>query len=201
MKTGKKSEAEKGATMGHVLLQTLAVGFAYILLVLMPLVLLLNYASEHSGPIVTVLICLYILTLAVVGALLYRRKERREERAVMGDQAFFERYPREWKKELRRWRRAATLRLSEPQQSQQIPAALRMYREAGPQEQARFGFAPQGETGLSIPYDELYYRDHPRQLDRELRRQRRIRQRSGQVGPSAVEDRLESLKRRLEAER
>jgi len=79
------------------------VGFA-------PIFLLLAYADRISGVLFAVLLVLYIALLFAVAILVVRPRRMNELRAILGDEAFFARYPHEKKKELRRWKKVDAYR-------------------------------------------------------------------------------------------
>lgn len=96
-------------TMAGVLTTSFGIGF-YFIAALCPLYLLISFGEELGGWLYMLLLFLYFIMLAVAGAVLYRRNELRRERVLLGDEAFFEMYPRLWRRELRRRRKLSSCR-------------------------------------------------------------------------------------------
>lgn len=72
---------------------------------LIPFFLLLSYAERLGSTLYIILWILYFGVFFSLAAALTFPAQRRRLRMMMGDEAFFAAYPRERKKEERRWRR------------------------------------------------------------------------------------------------
>ena len=75
-----------------------------------PIILLLVYAEKIKGVLFVILLALYVLILGTAAVLVMRPARMRQLRAILGDEAFFARYPREKKKEERRWQKVVAYR-------------------------------------------------------------------------------------------
>ena len=87
-------------SMASVVTTSFGLGM-YFIAALCPLYLLISCAEQLGERLYTPLLVLYFLLLAVVGAVVYRRRELRRERVLLGDEEFFRMYPRLQ----RRWNR------------------------------------------------------------------------------------------------
>lgn len=95
---------KKGSSTVSVVLLAIGLGLSFTAVTS---VLFFLIASSDLLPrwLYVVLEVLYFLVLAIVGGCLYRRIDLRRERAQLGDEVFFEMYPREWKREIKRRKR------------------------------------------------------------------------------------------------
>ena len=104
-----RSDMKKGSSFLFVLL--LALGLAITMsLYGWLLMLIIAFAPKMPPGLFPVLIVLYFGSLLVFGYFVYQRIELREERSILGDEVFFAMHPREWKREVRRWKDVDTYR-------------------------------------------------------------------------------------------
>lgn len=163
-----------------------------------------------------VYILLTILWYGVVlwiGYVVYKRIDLRRERYLLGDEAFFRLHPREWKREIRRWKNVDSYRVVAQDFSQdELPALLQLGYQATKEEIARLGLALEQRDEISkaatqllhdTPYDELYYRAYPQRLRCKLallRMRRTVIEKltSSSREPTLYERRLEEIKAIIE---
>ena len=180
-------DSQKGSSLLSVMLISLSI-VLYFFVFTWLLIFLIVFAGRMPKWLYFTLLFLYLTLLASTGGYLYRRIELRKERALYGDEAFFAAHPKEWKRELRRWRRAGAHRTAANEESEEGPAVL----------SGTNGNAAEPKKA----YDELYYGMYPNVLKRDLARQRffrRIRERLTHTSkePSVYEKRLAELKEKL----
>lgn len=169
----------QGSSLLFVMLVSIGI-VLYFALFTWLLIFLIVFSGHMPKWLYFLLLFLYFGMLMVTGGMLYRRIELRRERALYGDEAFFAAHPKEWKRELRRWKRSGAYR-----SASDGPAVL-----------------DGNVTGSKKPYDELYYETEPNALQRDLRRQRFFRRVCEKITrsskePSAYEKRLEELRQKL----
>ena len=192
MKKRRSHSYRRGSSFFSVLLLTfgtalLMSGYGWVLGIL------IAYAEKIPGWLFFPLLLLYFGSLLLFGYFVYRRIELRRERSIIGDKAFFEQHPREWKREIRRWKDVDSYRaVSETMDQSELPALLQLGYSASKEEIDALGIAlkartqsddepSKGPAGVrhEVAYDELYYRAHPHALKRKrlgLQRRRRIRE-------------------------
>ena len=213
----RRSDMKKGSSFLFVLLLALGLAFAMSLYGWL-LILIIALAPKMPPGLFPVLLVLYSGFLLVFGYFVYRRIDLRQERSIFGDEAFFRMHPREWKREIRRWKDVDSYRaVSKQLDKDQLPALLQLGYDASQEEIDALGIAlkartvtpdvSMGPSGVhhQTAYDELYYRAHPRKLDRKLRKlrlRRRIRERvtSASQDPSLYELRLLEIKQKIESD-
>lgn len=183
----RKPDCQKGGSLFSVALTSLGL-ISYFIVFLWAFIFLIVFSDHMPKWLYFTLLILYFAMLMTTGMVLYRRIDLRRERALYGDEAFFAAHPKEWKRELRRWRKAGAYHAA----SDDIPAVLR------------------GEDGSpvkqGVPYDEQYYRMCPKALRRDLRLQRLRRRMLEKITfsskePSLYEKRLEALAEKIGDER
>ncbi len=177
---------KKGSSMVAILL--ICIGFIlYFAAGCWTFIFLITYAIRLPGWLFYSLLALYFGTLFLFASLVYRKGELQRERAILGDEIFFREHPREWKRELKRWKNVSAYRAVSAEQPSDGPAIL-----LGEETQAK-----------ELPaYDELYYRISPNALKRDLRMQQfrrrlRVRLTRKRIEPSPYEQRLTELSQKL----
>ena len=145
-----------------------------------PPALVLMYAHKLSTPAFLLLLALGFAWLVVFGEICVRPSILRAERAIMGDEAFFQRHPREFRREVARWRKvSAFMNGISDSDIELLPGLLQLKRELSSDDAARLGIVHGGskfdeefkDVEFSCEkYDRIYYSKHPRMLKRELRR-------------------------------
>lgn len=182
MKAKKKRQLGRirGGSLFSVALISLGL-ISYFMLLQWAFIFLIVFSDQMPKWLYFTLLFLYIASITTAGMYLYRRIDLRRERAQYGDDAFFAAHPKEWKRELRRWRKAGAYHTV----PDDVPAV------------------PQGGEGSplkqGIPYDEQYYRMYPKALGRDLKAQRLRRRFLEKITfsarkPSPYERRLTELK-------
>lgn len=181
----RRPDYKKGSSTLSVMMTALTVALYFFIFTWL-FIFLIVFGGRLPRWLYFTLLFLYLAFLFGIGMYLYRRIDFRRERAVYGDDAFFEAHPKEWKRELRRWRKSGAYHVV----SEDLPAVLR------------------GEEGTPLkqgtPYDELYYRMYPKALRRDLKRQQFKRRLRGiftsSPEPSVYERRLSELAEKIEVE-
>ena len=145
-----------------------------------PPALVLMYAHKFSAPMFLLLMALGFAWLVVFGEICVRPSILRSERALLGDEAFFKRHPREFRREVARWHRvSAFMNGVNDSDIELLPGLLQLRRELSSDDAARLGVVHAGskfdEAFKDIEfscekYDRIYYSKHPRMLKLELRR-------------------------------
>ncbi len=143
-----------------------------------------GYTVIHAHVLPTPLfIILQIVTLSVIpifGYFVFHPIIMRTERFMMGDEMFFSRHPREYRKEVARWRKvAAHMNAVAEGEEELLPGILQLKRELSPEDAARYGVLMNSANGSVVyenefefnseRYDRIYYSQHPRMLRLELR--------------------------------
>ncbi|MBO4419233.1 MAG: hypothetical protein J5789_05370 [Oscillospiraceae bacterium] len=132
-----------------------------------PLYFLLAYADVLRGWLFTLLLVLYIGLIAAGGMFLLRRRSLRHERNQLGDEVFFEMYPREWRRELRRRGKLATsIWVAQRLTAQDYSTKSRRGWDVSEETLRRCGIDP--DSLRTVPYDEIYYSGHPGRLSWDL---------------------------------
>lgn len=186
MKAKKKRQLGRirGGSLFSVALISLGL-ISYFMLLQWAFIFLIVFSEQMPKWLYFTLLFLYIASITTAGMYLYRRLDLRRERAQYGDEAFFQAYPREWKRELRRWKKTGAYHTVQ----NEAPAVLQR-SDGSPLKQG-------------LPYDELYYRMCPKALKRDLKVQR-LRRRflekiaSSQRAPSPYEQRLAEIKTKFD---
>jgi hypothetical protein len=145
-----------------------------------PPALVLMYAHKFSAPMFLLLMALGFVWLVVFGEICVRPSILRSERALLGDEAFFQKHPREFRREVARWRKvSAFMNGVNDSDFDLLPGLLQLKRELSSDDAARLGVVHSGskfeeefkDVEFSCEkYDRIYYGKHPRMLKRELRR-------------------------------
>lgn len=212
----KRSRANRGSSMPSVLLLVLGIAFGLILPGSL-LVFLIIYSHALPTWLYIVLTFLYYGLLVLVAILISRRANLRKERYMLGDELFFRLHPREWKRELKRWKDVDSYRvISHETAAENVPALIQLGYSASQEEVDRLGIALKARNGEQGPagtaallhetaYDELYYRAHPKKLKWEialltLRRKLAERFTASSREPSLYEQRLEEIRKKIEAD-
>jgi hypothetical protein len=202
--------------MPSVLLLVLGIAFGLILPGSL-LVFLIIYSHALPTWLYIVLTFLYYGLLVLVAILISRRANLRKERYMLGDELFFRLHPREWKRELKRWKDVDSYRvISHETAAENVPALIQFGYSASQEEVDRLGIALKARNGEQGPagtaallhetaYDELYYRAHPKKLKWELaaltlRRKLAERFTASSREPSLYEQRLEEIRKKIEAD-
>ncbi len=183
----RKPDNQKGGSLFSVAMISLGL-ILYFIVFLWAFIFLIVFSGRMPKWLYFTLLFLYFAMLTTVGMVLYRRIELRKERALYGDEAFFAAHPREWKRELRRWKKSGAYHTV----TNDIPAVLQS-NDGSPLKQG-------------VPYDELYYEMCPNALRRDLRRQRFFRRVRGRLTrtslePSPYERRLSELTQKFRDDR
>ena len=185
MTSKRTPDYKRGSSMAAVLLLCLGVvlyfaagGYLFIFLI--------TSSVRLPGWLFLTLLALYFGTLVLFAHLVFRRGELQRERAILGDETFFKAHPKEWKRELKRWKDVSAYHAFSAEQAAEAPAVLQCETPAKQNPQ----------------YDELYYRMSPKTLKRDLKKlqtRRRIRARftRKQIEPSPYEQRLSELLQKL----
>lgn len=179
----RKPSCEKGGSLFSVAMISLGL-ILYFIVFLWAFIFLIVFSDRMPKWLYFTLLFLYFAMLTTVGMVLYRRIELRKERALYGDEAFFAAHPKEWKRELRRWKKSGAYHTV----TNDIPAVLQG-GDGGPVKQG-------------LPYDEQYYRMCPKTLRRDLKAQqlrRRILEKLtfSSKEPSLFERRLAELAEKI----
>ena len=101
---------------------------------------------------------------------------------MLGDEEYFSRHPREYRREVARWRKvSAQINGAMNDDSELLPGLLQIKRELTAEDALRFGVTTAMskadgslayENGLEFnleKYDRIYYGKRPRRIDKELR--------------------------------
>lgn len=212
----RQSRANQNASMGFALLLVLGIAFG-ILIPGFLLVLLIMYSYALPTWLFISLLIVYFAALALVVVLIARPAALRKERYMLGDELFFRLHPREWKRELKRWKDVDSYRvISHETAAENVPALIQLGYSASQEEVDRLGIALKARNGEQGPagtaallhetaYDELYYRAHPKKLKWDLmilsiRRKLTERFSSSSREPSLYEQRLEEIRKKIEAD-
>lgn len=211
-------DKSKRTYRGYPIVSTLLLAFT-ILLLGSPAVVLVIFAEKLKGALFVVLWIVYLAALLALMIPILRAAKLRRLRSTFGDELFFAYYPKEYRRELRRWRRTEAYRAGAALsgEAEDVPALLKLGRALSDEDAARLGIVrkdrrdalfgaddaaneTRGET-----YDLLYYRAHPRMLRWDLFRTRTARLCANRLlrrdrAPSPLEQRLSELKDRFESE-
>ena len=178
MKFSKRNSANH-YSLPRALFHALFVISSYLLMGFPP-ALVLMYAHRLSATMFQLLLALGFAWLVVLGEICVRPSILRAERTLLGDEAFFKRHPREFRREVARWHRvSAFMNGVNDSDIELLPGLLQLRRELSSEDAARLGVVHGGskfeeafkDVEFSCEkYDRIYYSKHPRMLKRELRR-------------------------------
>ncbi len=178
MKFSKRNSANH-YSLPRALFHALFVISSYLLMGFPP-ALVLMYAHRLSATMFQLLLALGFAWLVVLGEICVRPSILRAERTLLGDEAFFKRHPREFRREVARWHRvSAFMNGVNDSDIELLPGLLQLRRELSSEDAARLGVVHGGskfeeafkDVEFSCEkYDRIYYGKHPRMLKRELRR-------------------------------
>lgn len=166
-------------SLPRALFHALFVISSYLLMGIPP-ALVLMYAHRLSATMFQLLLALGFAWLVVLGEICVRPSILRAERTLLGDEAFFKRHPREFRREVARWHRvSAFMNGVNDSDIELLPGLLQLRRELSSDDAARLGVVHSSskfeeefkDVEFSCEkYDRIYYGKHPRMLKRELRR-------------------------------
>ncbi|MBR3299218.1 MAG: hypothetical protein IKI64_08440 [Clostridia bacterium] len=178
MKFSKRNSANH-YSLPRALFHTILVTSSYLLMGLPP-ALVLMYAHDLSTPMFLLLMTLSFVWLVVLGEICVRPFILRSERTLLGDEAFFQKHPREFRREVARWHKvSAFINGVNDSDIELLPGLLQLKRELSSDDAARLGIVYADskfeeefkDVEFSCEkYDRIYYSKHPRMLKRELRR-------------------------------
>ena len=178
MKFSKRNSANH-YSLPRALFHAILVTSSYLLMGLPP-ALVLMYAHDLSTPMFLLLMTLSFVWLVVLGEICVRPFILRSERTLLGDEAFFQKHPREFRREVARWHKvSAFINGVNDSDIELLPGLLQLKRELSSDDAARLGIVYADskfeeefkDVEFSCErYDRIYYSKHPRMLKRELRR-------------------------------
>lgn len=181
----KEEKSKKNSSTNYSYLR--AVGKYCLMFSLIPIIgfpygYVIIHAHALTTPAYLILKVLAFSLVPISGLIVLKPIYLRAERYMLGDEAFFERHPHLYRKEVARWRKvSAHLNGPSTGESELLPGLLQIKRELTEEDASRFGVnmaastadgSPSYESGLELnieKYDRLYYGRHPRRIEKELR--------------------------------
>ncbi len=147
-----------------------------VMCIVVPHVLVYTYAHLLSPPAFILLAIATFLLVPIADIVVWKPTMLRAQRAIMSDEEFFARHPREYRKEVARWRKvSAFLNGMSASGFDDLPGILLLKRDLSDADAARLGFSKGSEESdedielACLKYDRIYYTKHKLMLRLEIR--------------------------------